>query len=71
MAAMRLSPRAGFWMVPSPLLLAVPGVDCMQTGTTDMWEQNVYEVSCCVQEISLLGSEDLGNQDPIQTFFGV
>merc|ERR1712110_1071883 len=19
------------------------GVDCMQTGTTDMWEQNVYE----------------------------
>lgn len=25
-------------------LHVVQGVDCMQTGTTDMWEQNVYEV---------------------------
>ena len=25
-------------------LHVLQGVDCMQTGTTDMWEQNVYEV---------------------------
>ena len=31
-------------MVVACLLFAVPGVDCMQLGTTDMWEQNVYEV---------------------------
>lgn len=31
-------------MVVARLLFAVPGVDCMQLGTTDMWEQNVYEV---------------------------